>query len=208
LKSDGSVTLIQYFAAFKTSFAALAGLGIAPALLSRLIPDWSAYIFPPLGSIEPAARIGTVLLGVIVICCGYLIIDKPTIRPYIISASIVTAFCLVIYLAATTVYVRRIEIPSQNKAIFVSIGAKRSEFAIKEFGSESDWDILRERGPNEEEVYKLWTPQSIIWARLLLYLAYLGIVLGWTFCFSAFMALELSVKHRPRFPVDKTGVND
>jgi hypothetical protein len=76
----------DYLKSFTQSFSGLAAVGFAPVILSSLKPDWSAYIFPPLGNLEPAARLGALLLGILVVCCGYLLIDLRPARAVIISA--------------------------------------------------------------------------------------------------------------------------
>jgi hypothetical protein len=62
-KTD-SVTLRQYYASFKGASGVMAGLFSSAPLLSKLIPEaHSGYGFPPLGSAEGAARVGTVVLA-------------------------------------------------------------------------------------------------------------------------------------------------
>jgi hypothetical protein len=184
-----SITLLQYFSSFKRSSAALLGVGIVPALIS-LRPEWSVYSFPVLGNIDGIARAGAVALTLLVICSGYLVVGSIHIRRHIIIASVITFLSLVFYVDATALYVRKIEIPSRASSILVSVGSERSEFAKKTFGDESDWDMLRGTGLEEEDIQKLWTLKSIVHARLILYLSYLGMILGWTYCFSGYMALD------------------
>ncbi len=186
------LTLWDYLASFKKSLAALAGIGIAPALLSNFRPNWTAYLFPALGGLNLLARIGTVLLSFLVVCCGYLLTGSAHIRRYIYSGLTVTILSLIAYLVTTSVYVREIAVPSTNTSVLVSVGSQRTEFALREFGSQDDWEMLRERGFQDEEVYRLWTARSVLLGRMLLFSAYLGVVLGWTYTMTSFLALELS----------------
>ncbi len=198
LTDPDPVTFSEFFRSFKDSSGLLAGLSILPALLSELKPNWSAYIFPPLGSLEPAARIGTVLFGLLAIACGYLLIGTSRIRTIIYSSSLVALCCLLAYLSATAMYVRKIDIASQALPVFVTIGSQRSDLARKVFPNETDWQMLRDRGLSDEEIYRLWTPRSVLLGRLAVYVSYLGIVLGWAFTFSSLLAFELSRKHLPK----------
>ena len=60
MSTSDSITLRQYYLSFKSISGAMAGLFTAIPLLSKLAPDgYAAYGFPPLGSVEGPARIGT-----------------------------------------------------------------------------------------------------------------------------------------------------
>ena len=76
------------------------------------------------------------------------------------------------------------DIPTRETAVYVTVGYQRTAFADATFGSVSDWELLRARGTDEEELRKLWTTQSLIIARLALYTAYSLIVLALVVTFS------------------------
>jgi hypothetical protein len=43
---------------------------------------------------------------------------------------------------------------------------------MREFAVASDWDVLRNRGVTDEEVFRSWTMTSVIVARVSLFLSY------------------------------------
>lgn len=66
----------------------------------------------------------------------------------------------------------------------MSVGYDRTQFAKANFGSDSDEDMLRARGTDDEEIKKLWTYQSLAVARLALFISYCGFILGLVAVFS------------------------
>jgi hypothetical protein len=168
LPEERKVTFGQYLKSFKKSIGAFAALGFLPV-----------------------ARLGAIVLCTAAICSGYLTIGRVK-RPLIFIAFATCAVSFLLYLSLTSACVRKIDIPSRGAVVFVTVGYTRSAFATKAFGNETDWEMLRDRGFSDEEIQRLWTPGSVILARLSLYVAYLGVVLGWTLAFSGILALELS----------------
>ena len=64
MNDTDSVTLREYYLSFKSISGVMAGLFSSIPLLSKLIPEaHSAYGFPPLGTSEGPARIGTFVLA-------------------------------------------------------------------------------------------------------------------------------------------------
>ena len=89
-----------------------------------------------------------------------------------------------VYLDCYMNFVRKIDIPSLSSSQTVSVGYEKTPFAIQVFGSESDWNMLRARGTDDEEIWKLWTARSIVRARLSLFSASCGFALSLVFVFS------------------------
>lgn len=88
-----------------------------------------------------------------------------------------------LYLAAATRFVRIISIPTLHDSVAVSVGFERTTFA-KALGEASDFDLLRLRGPQEEEIQKLWTFRSLTLSRLALWTFYCGVVSAFAGIFS------------------------
>jgi hypothetical protein len=88
-----------------------------------------------------------------------------------------------LYLAVATRFVRIVPIPTLQDSIAVSVGFERTPFA-KALGEASDFDLLRLRGPEEEEIQKLWTFRSLILARLALWTFYCGVISAFVGIFS------------------------
>jgi hypothetical protein len=97
------------------------------------------------------------------------------------SISILLAFAtafLFFYLLAYFRFVRTIDIATRGTSVSVSVGYHRTEFAANTFGRATDWEILRQRGTDEEEIWMLWTVRSLLVARSALLLTYLGFILS------------------------------
>ena len=77
-----------------------------------------------------------------------------------------------VWIALFTSDVRHIALPSVDQEVAVSIGFERTPFALQEYPNETDWEMLHDRGPWEEQIQKLWTRPSIIVVRSLLWLSY------------------------------------
>jgi hypothetical protein len=82
------------------------------------------------------------------------------------------------YLVVHSKFVRAVDIPSQSRSVNVSIGLRRSEFALRNFSSTSDVDMLEARGLDDNNVFQLWTPASIFIARLSLFVSFCTVFLS------------------------------
>jgi hypothetical protein len=180
LEKARSVTLRQYYASFKSLSGALAGVFTASPLLSMLLPSGSGgYAFPPLGVADGPARFGTVLLALATTYVVFFSVGHWRDKDFWLIASGVglAILSLCLYLTLYMRFVRTISIPSEGTSISVSVGYQRTDFAKATFDSETDWELLRQRGVAEEEIWKLWTTRSIILARLGLYASHCGFIL-------------------------------
>jgi hypothetical protein len=194
LRDSAPISLRRYYHSFKSLSGLLAGTVAALPLLSRLLPDdGRAYAFPPLGDIEGPARIGTVVLAIAFTYAAYFS-RQPKIKMRIRRVSglvALAALCFLSYLILSVQFVRRIEIPSRGASVFLSVGYDRTEFAIATFGPATDEEMLRQRGPDEEQTRRLWTPKSVAIVRLSLFGSYLGSILALVFAFSVGVVFQL-----------------
>ncbi|MGH9641011.1 MAG: hypothetical protein ACRD3Q_01160 [Terriglobales bacterium] len=165
-------------------------------LASKIVgADSGTYFFPPLGGMD-----GIALIGLVALCLGgslgvyFLVAIKPVKSSSRVTwaALLFAAVCLLGYLSTYQRFVRRIEIPSRGASVYISVGYQRTPFAERTFGSASDWEMLRARGPNEEEVARLWTAKSIIIARLALYFLCTLTTLALLFLFSFGVAHDVA----------------
>lgn len=69
---------------------------------------------------------------------------------------------LFLYVALFMRFVRSREVPSKGTTVQISVGFERAEFAKANFNGDRDWEILRFRGTDEEQVSKLWTIRSLM----------------------------------------------
>jgi hypothetical protein len=183
------MTLKQYYKAFWSLSGVLAAAPpiIATAILPFLPEKAPAYGFPPMGDVGSFAGLGLVSLAFLV---TYVVYFWRGGRWLLGAVSIVSFLCLCVYIALYPRFVLRIDIPPQSRTIRVSVGYERTLFAKANFGSDSDEDMLRARGFDDEEVKKLWTYQSLIIARLALFTSYCGFMLGLVAAFSLGIVFE------------------
>jgi hypothetical protein len=174
------MTVKQYYKHFVSIFGALtAAVGSLP-LTGELFPkDYASYLFPPLGPSEPLFRAAAIAFVVLTTLIVYFAKDKA----FVISKrgrvnALAWLFLAVIigftsHMALNWRFVRSIPVPSTAEHIVVSVGYERTSYAKDHFGDVTDWDLLRLRGPTEEEIWKLWTSSSILLSRAGLCISYL-----------------------------------
>jgi hypothetical protein len=150
-------------------------------------------LFPPLGNAESVARFGIILFSLAV---TYLALFWRNWRTgnnakRVAMAMLLGLVCFGLYFIACQRFVRRIDITSSGTSVFVSVGYQRTEFATETFGPATDWEILRERGIQEEEIERLWTTSSIVTARLALFISFCGMILFLVAAFSCGVLYQL-----------------
>lgn len=189
------ITIKTYYQAFKSLSGVLAGIFSAIPLISKVVLPgaFTAYGFPPLGSAEGPARVGSAIFALATTYFAFFArgIGHESFRRRVRVAIVCGLIFLFTYIALLTLFVRTIEIPSRGTSVQISVGLERTEFARANFGGESDWEILRDRGTDEEQVWKLWTPQSLLFCRLSLYIAYCLCLLSLVAAFSWGVLSEL-----------------
>ena len=194
MNDRAEISLGRYYRSFKGSLGLLASVVVALPLISKPFSDTAGkYAFPSLGDIESPARIGTVVLALAATYAAYFGRGASTRYRFRRVAGLVAtaAFFLVLYLTLSFCFVRRIDIPTRGTSVFVSVGYERTEFAKTTFGSATDEEMLRQRGPDEEQVRRLWTPLSLLLARLGLLASYCGFVLALVLALSVGIIFQL-----------------
>lgn len=177
------MTIKQYYQAFWSLSGLLAA---APPLITTIVlpflPDSaSVYGFPPMGDVGSFARLALVCLAVLV---SYLVYFWRGGKWPLGVTALVAFLSLCAYISLYPRFVAKIDVPSLKTVVRVSVGYERTPFAITNFGSDSDEDMLRLRGFDEEEIKKLWTYHSLVVARLALFGSYCGFILGLVASFS------------------------
>ena len=173
-----TVSVKNYYKAYKSLFGAIAAAFGAIPLLSEVLPErwWVSYLFPP---IDDSFRLLAVVPNILVTVVIYGLSERPFSRSrrlrtrvqWILLSVTVVGACL--FLVSRTLFVRTIERPTVGDSVTISVGYERTPFASDTFGDTNDYEMLRQRGQTEEEIRRLWTSQSIITARLALFLSYL-----------------------------------
>jgi|SRR5579862_8216784 len=177
------MTLTYYYKHFQSVFGALAALIGSIPLLSLLVHDsFGKYIFPPLGGFETVAGIVAFVLVVQSTFIVFFMQDGDFIQSkqrrnrgllILLCGSVVA---LVTYLMFYTAFVCTTSVA--DKVVTNSIGFERTQFAQQTFGGVENCAMLKERGPYENQVRKLWTMRSIVIIRSGLLLAYLVCLLS------------------------------
>jgi hypothetical protein len=171
------ITVRQYYKSYASLYGLFAAIPIFPLVFHACIPDShaiAAYLYPPLGDVQQlafAATVGSLLLITLVVftCCRSAQRLHPSVP---VLLMIGTAFGVCVLIGLYVSYVKRISVPSVNLEVPVSIGYQRTPFALQTYPHWSDWEMLHDRGPWEEQIQKLWTPHSIGIVRALLWGSY------------------------------------
>jgi hypothetical protein len=190
------MTLEQYYKAFWSLYGLLAA---APPLVTTVIlpflPDSaSVYGFPPMGDVGGFARLALVCLAVLV---TYVVYFWRGGKWPLVVAPLFAVLSLCVYIALYPRLVLRVDIPSLKSATRISVGYERTPFAEANFRSDSDEDMLRARGFDDEEIKKLWTYRSLTVARLALFGSYCGFILGLVATFSLGIVFREETALRP-----------
>ena len=194
--TNSPLTLREYYRSFGRVSGWLAGLISFVPLVSKPLPEsFRAYGFPPLGSLEDTARI---LAFVFALAATYFAFFSRgsaarSTRKRVTYGFGVALVSLMLYMGLFQCFVRTVEIPSEKTTVqvSVSVGFERTEFAKANFGGDSDLDLLRHRGFNDEEIQRLWTLRSLVISRLGLYFSYLILLLSLVTAFSWGVVYEM-----------------
>ncbi len=141
-----------------------------------------------MGDVGSVARLGLLCLAFLI---TYIIRFWRGGKWLLVAAAVISLLCLCVYVALYSRLVLRIDLPSEKATVRVSVGYDRTPFAKANFSSDSDEDMVRARGFDDEELKKLWTYQSLIVARLALFASYCGFILGSVAVFSLGIVLDL-----------------
>lgn len=186
----------RYLSLYGLMSAAIGGLPI----LSKLLPEgWGGYVFPPLGDQGPIFRGAALILCALVTLIVYFAYPRyarydkrERVRTLLLTA-IVSVLGVMAFFILSQRFVRHIAVPTRNVELVVSVGYERTDFAQKTFGPATDWELLRYRGINEEEIQRLWTSRSIILVRLGLFVSYMAFLIGALSCTSLGVLFDIPV---------------
>jgi hypothetical protein len=198
------VAVRQYYLGFVSLYGIVAGIPFVPPLLHVFMPDSTAfaeYLYPPLGDIEwiaVAATIGILMSTtfVVFVSCQSARRIHPVV-PAILTAGSFLSVCALIALYVP--FVRHIPVHSVNLDVPVSIGYQRTAVAVQAYPQWSDWAMLQDAGPREEQIQKLWTQHSICVVREFLWLFH-TLTLG---CFLSVVSLAV-YQHAAEEPLSES----
>jgi hypothetical protein len=171
------VSLRSYFAGFVSIYGGLAAIPFVSALLGVVFKDsgkWAEALYPPLGDVQNLAEV--VSAGVLIATPFLVYLSLRLSRR--ISAAVpalliaVVIVCFVALMGLYGFFVRRVSVPSIDAKVWVSVGYTKTELARQFYRGLSDWEMLHDRGPYEDQIQILWTPGSVYIVRALLWLCY------------------------------------
>jgi hypothetical protein len=188
------VSLKAYYRHFVGVSGGLATLVGAFPLVSEVFQERvSVYVFPPLGQLSIPARVLAVFLGLCITFLVFFMKDadffqtkKARRRALYISLSAALIGALA-YMTCHFFFVKQVEYSfpvecgCEKTVILVSVGIARTPAAKERYDRLPDEEMLRKVGTSDEKIRTLWTPLSVLVARLLLFISYV-LTLG---CFVA-----------------------
>jgi hypothetical protein len=179
------ITVRQYYQGFVSLLGLVAGVPFVAPLLHLFFPDSSEvaeYLYPPLGDVEliaVAATIGFLFATTVVVftCCQWARKIHRSVSTILLSGFTLSVCALIVL---HVLYVRHIPVTSVNLDVPVSIGYQRTEFALRAYPPSpnppyaqwSDWKMLHDAGPREDQIQILWTQHSICVVRVSLWFSY------------------------------------
>jgi hypothetical protein len=167
------VTLERYYKSFTSLRALFAAIPFAPVIAHAVAPSSkiAGYLYPPLGNFENLAQVFT--LGVLLLTTFVVYVSAQSMRriyPIVPGLLIIGfAFGVVALIPLYVSYVRFIPVPSANAEVPVSVGYQQTDFALQTYPRMSDWEILHDSGPWEQQIQKIWTLHSISVVRIQLW---------------------------------------
>lgn len=149
----------------------LSSVPVVGASLNHL-SGFPPILWPPLGSINfYASALATALIASV----GFYpirSIEKGVWKRRAVFGLIVCVVSLLAYAYFLSTFVKAIETPN-NGTQYRTVGSQRTEMALNRFPGATDGQLLRVAGLNDDDIEKMWTPSSVTWARLKLFLSYL-----------------------------------
>jgi hypothetical protein len=173
------ISVSQYYKGFISFYGLIASIPLVDPVVRLCVSDSNAlagYLFPPLGDAQhlllpfTVVMLLTVTYVIFVYCQGLRKVPRKAILALLGGMVLGSVALMLLYNS----FVLRVEIPSVDAEVYVSIGYQRTDFAVQTYPEEkwTDSDMLRDRGPWEEQIKKLWTRRSISIVRVLLWLFY------------------------------------
>jgi len=161
-------------------------LAVAP-VLSKFLADKIdvPFVWPPLdaGEVYLAA-----LSSGVVAFFGWLparLRTKETANRHMWMAGGLSLLLLIVYGILVMKVVVAIETP-HNGTQYRTIGFQRTVLAMTQFPNAPSEELIKSSGLNEGDIEKMWTPESILLAKGLLFVSYLGAIASLNFAVGAF----------------------
>jgi hypothetical protein len=149
-------------------------LALAP-IMSKLWADKIdlPFVWPPIGDIE--LYLGA-LTSVLVALLGFFPSKLRTKVVAIRNMRIALALGFVLAIVYGFLLMG-IVVPKEtlhNGKVYITIGFQRTNLANTKYPYATSSELLEYGGLSEGDIEKMWTPESILLAKLLLYISYLG----------------------------------
>lgn len=139
-------------------------------LCARLLDKQSALAFPPLGAETGTYVFMTIVLAGVAAVLPWALPTRKFKALLLISSTVLILVAAIGYHSVTQRYVLKFTVPD----VSLSIGSVRTSFADQYFSGKSDVYMLQAEGPNENEVKRLWTDESVDSVRSRIFASYLS----------------------------------
>jgi hypothetical protein len=173
------VTLRQYYRSFFRLRSVFVGIPFLMPLLYFFESQFTknpGEFYPPLGDVQKPALLFTFVLllltpCLVFFCCSIETRISPIVCALLWGGSVLSV-CALILLYVN--FVRIVPIKNLNLDVPVSIGYERTDLAreIYPYPKWNDLTMLKDAGPQEEQIQDLWTYRSIVVVRIFLWLFY------------------------------------
>jgi hypothetical protein len=190
--------LTQYLRLLKFLLKVLVAAPILAPLLGLTKTPLGSYVCPPLGpSQQQHLGITAVLLSVVIVAVYTIHPITKKARRILGIVSLVTAVVSGSYFGTLLGrYVKDPHYPGVRKHIYVSIGKERSKWTWDHKPDATDEELLQ-RGSEEAEIQKMWTPNSVASVRDELWFSYTALLTSLVFVMSL-VAYQSASEAHPR----------
>jgi hypothetical protein len=132
-------------------------------------------LFPPLGDETIPLQTVAVVIAVLIVLVTY----RRRFAEYKVKRWKAALLSLVIlsacvYGGAYFKFVRRVGYAKEQGIdyVYVSIGCRRTSYAIEKLSNHSDVELLEARGLDDDDIKQVWTPNSVLIARSVLFVSF------------------------------------
>jgi len=164
-----AITLEHYYKEFKSLFGGITAVIAAFPLVATFVPaNIPPIILPPVESSTIAVSEIFVLFFVVWVFFlkDLSLWQRSYACPIVMFLFLILGFiAYLFYYSWTLQVVRVIHVPINGQEYVAVIGLQRSPFAEQFFPNATDEEMLKERGVTEEEIRRLWIPESVYTAK-------------------------------------------
>jgi hypothetical protein len=139
----------------------------------------------------PLARLSLLVVPFAVAIVGvgmvlpWLAQNTRTTRKIVIGSAASCVASLLIYACFVQLFVAPVVINSQNRTVYVTVGAKRDQPYRQLYKGKRNSDVLKDQGYQEDDIDRVWIPASVFITRFMGLLSYICILGSINICIGA-----------------------